>query len=56
MVKTFRDHQPRVEASEIGNEMDWGAFNGNVVSRDGIGLALAVMQQTINEFQSASFC
>ena len=55
MVKTFRDHQPRVEASEIGNEMDWGAFNGNVVSRDGIGLALAVMQQTINECHSASF-
>jgi hypothetical protein len=50
MLGSFRDHNLRVDAFEIGNELDWGAFNGDLVNRDGTAPTLSVMQQTVGKY------
>lgn len=50
MLAAFRDQKLRVDAFEISNELDWGAFNGNLVNGDGTAPSLAVMQQSIGRY------
>ena len=50
MLAAFRDHQLRVDAFEIDNELDRGAFNGDLVNRDGTAPTLSVMQQTVRKY------
>lgn len=47
MLDAFRDHQLRVDPFEIGNELDWGAFNGDLVNHDAAAPSLSAMQQTV---------
>lgn len=50
MLASFRDHKLRVDAFEISNELDWGAFNGDLVNRDGSAPTLSTMQQTAGKY------
>ena len=50
MLDAFRDRKLRVEAFEIGNELDWGAFNGDLVNRDGTAPTLSAMQQSVGKY------
>ena len=50
MLAAFRDHHLHVDAFEIDNELDWGAFNGDLINRDGTAPTLSVMQQTVSKY------
>jgi hypothetical protein len=50
MLKALSDHKLRVDAFEISNELDWGAFNGDLVNREGTAPTLSVMQQTVSKY------
>ena len=50
MLKAFRKNKLHVDAFEIGNELDWGAFNGDLVNRDGTAATLVALQLAVGKY------